>query len=369
MSPPFPSSVQSSAQVPVRLSPEEAAYVDRMSLADLEAIRLVLSGNSVVDWFRLDFRNDAEIEEFLRVNGYDISQAQDRRRLDRISREAAEYIDRHFPHRLPGEFLEGMGITQLLYGASQSSGRTKNQIYACMMLKVMHTINHIDAKELFHRCEMKAVELFTSVENKVGEAVTAMQSEGFHIIDFYGSHKEKESLITKLIAKKESHAAMVYDRIRFRIITNTLADLLPVIYFLGRTICPFNYVIPGHSHNNLIAFTDLLAWFPQFRHYRRYLAARPDGTPPTTESSNHFSGSKYRSINFVADIPIRIDDYLYTPDFADLGRIIFVPVEFQIMDLGTYQHNEQGENNHQNYKRRQMEAVNRRLGIHLTEYY
>lgn len=367
MNPPFPSAIKNCAAIPARLSPEEAAYIDRMSIADLEAIRLVLSGNSVVDWFRLDFRDDAQIEEFLRVNGYDISQAQDRRRLERISREAAGYIDRHFPHRLPEDFLEGMSISRLLYTASQSSGRTKDQIYACMMLKVMHTINHIDARELFHRCEMKAVELFAAVENKVGKAVTTMQLEGFHIVDFYGSHKEKESLITKLIAKKESHAALVYDRIRFRIITNTLADLLPVIYFLGRTICPFNYVIPGHSHNNLISFTDLLAWFPQFRHYRGYLVARQEGLPTTYESGNHFSGSKYRSVNFVADIPIRIDDYLYTPDFADLGRIIFVPVEFQIMDLGTYQRNEQGENNHQNYKRRQMEAVNRRLGIHLAE--
>ncbi|CAN5328665.1 hypothetical protein BH09MYX1_BH09MYX1_55110 [soil metagenome] len=37
------------------------------TLMDLEAMRLLLKGESVIDWHRLDFDDVAEIHEFLRA--------------------------------------------------------------------------------------------------------------------------------------------------------------------------------------------------------------------------------------------------------------------------------------------------------------
>jgi len=350
------------------LSDKEAQYISQMKISDLEAIRLVLRGDSVIDWFRLDFGSDDEIELFLRVNGYNIHNTQDRKRIAGIQKEAIEYIDENYPHRVPIEFRDdGMMIQHLIKMASRSFRRSRLQMFACMILKIMHTINHVDGRELLHRCELRASEIYSAVEKKVEQAILTMQSEGFHIVDFYGSHKDKFSMVTKLLSKKENHAAAIYDKIRFRIITQTVSDILPMLYYLGRTICPFNYVIPGSSHNNLIPFPDLLSHFPNFRHYASYLRKNNLKESVKDHTENQFSGSDYRVINIVSDVPIRVDDFLYTPDFAELGRVIFVPVEFQIMDQTTYQDNEAGESNHLKYKQRQIGAVNHRLGMDLTD--
>lgn len=350
------------------LSDKEAQYINQMTISDLEAIRLVLEGNSVIDWFRLDFSSDEQIEIFLRVNGYDITQIHDIKRIDRLRREAIAYLDLNYPHRLPPELRENdIPIQKLFYWASGSYKRSKIQMFACMVLKIMHTLNHIDARELMHSCEFRASELYTAVERKVEDAIVTMQNEGFHIVDFYGSHKDKFSMVTKLISKKENHAAAIYDKIRFRIITLTVSDILPMLYYLGRTICPFNYVIPGSSHNSLIPYSDLLLHFSRFEHYAAYLRKTASLDDCVKNHPNQFSDPGYKVINIVSDVPIRVDELLYTPDFAELGRIIFVPVEFQIMDQETYHSNEAGNSNHKKYKQRQSEAVNIRLGIHLTD--
>ena len=346
------------------MSPQEAAYVSRMSLNDLEAIRLVLSGDSVIDWFRIDVRNGDQLEILLKVNGYDLSNIHDQKRMAYLQQEALKYLDDQYPHQIPQVLREPrLDIRGLFELASLPAKRSASQLFACMILKIMHTINHLDARELFHRCELKASELFAAVEHKVENAVHSMQEEGFHIVDLYGSHKDRASMITKLLAKKENHAAAIYDKIRFRIITKCLPDILPMIYFMGRTICPFNYIIPGGSHNNLISFTDLLGYFPSFQHYTNLLKRRGDSTALHSSAfENEHSSAEYKVINFVSDIPIRVDEFLYTPDFAELGRIIFVPVEFQIMDEVTYQTNELGSASHSKYKQRQLESVKARLG-------
>ena len=351
------------------LSPEEALYISKMTISDLEAIRLVLQGDSVIDWFRLDFRTDSEIDLFLKVNGYDLYNVQDQKRLDKIRLEALQYLDERYPHRIPAELkASDMTVQRLFIMASRSFRRSNIQMYACMLLKIMHTINHIDGRELLHRCELRASDIFKAVERKVGTAVRTMQDEGFHIVDFYGSHKDKAAKISKLLAKKENHAAAIYDKIRFRIITSTVADILPMLYFLGRTICPFNYIIPGGSHNNLVSFPDLLEHFPSFRHYAGHLKRKSNVSRQLSFfTENEHTSNEFRVINFVSDIPIRVDEMLYTPDFIDLGRVIFVTVEFQIMDQMNYQNNEMGEASHSKYKQRQTDAVNIRLGMQHAE--
>ena len=43
-----------------------------ISLSDLEAIRLLLRGGSVIDWHRLNFKTPEEIERFLRSQEIDL---------------------------------------------------------------------------------------------------------------------------------------------------------------------------------------------------------------------------------------------------------------------------------------------------------
>ncbi len=352
-----------------RLSSQEILYLNNLTVSDLEAIRLALEGDSVIDWFRLDFKTDAKIDQFLKVNGYDLKNVHDQNRIEKIYSQAIAYVDARYPQRLPEEFrTSAMTIQQLLYSASHSARRIKAQFFACLILKIMHTINHLDARELMHRIELPASEIYREVEKKIEIAIKTMKDDDFHIVDFYGSHKDKQSMVTKLLAKKENHAAAIYDKIRFRIVTRTLEDILPVLYFLGRTTCPFNYIIPGSSHNNLISFVDLIRHYPSLRPYADFLCAKgKNNETPLKSEDNFFSSQQYRSINIVSDIPIRVDHLLDTINFSELGRLIFIPVEFQIMDQETYHANETGEGNHQKYKQRQMDAVSRRLGMDFIE--
>ncbi|MCU1277799.1 MAG: hypothetical protein JWM53_1345, partial [bacterium] len=71
----------------------------------------------------------------------------------------------------------------------------------------------------------------------------------------------------------------------------------------------------------------------------------------------------YKVINFVADLPVRIDQFLCRVPGAEneLGATIFVLTEFQVMDAETARANEAGENSHLKYKARQHERVKHRL--------
>ena len=80
---------------------------------------------------------------------------------------------------------------------------------------------------------------------------------------------------------------------------------------------------------------------------------------------NEFSGPGYRVINFVADLPVRIDKFLCRtsddPLFVENGAVVFVLTEFQIVDARTADQNESGENSHERYKERQAARVKARL--------
>jgi uncharacterized protein (TIGR04552 family) len=44
---------------------ERLKPLGEFTLADLESLRLILRGDSVIDWRRLDFTTSAEVAEFL----------------------------------------------------------------------------------------------------------------------------------------------------------------------------------------------------------------------------------------------------------------------------------------------------------------
>lgn len=59
----------------------QAWLMDDIGLSDLEAVRLILSGNSVIDWNRANFRTISEVDQFLAVQHLDWMDAIDRARL------------------------------------------------------------------------------------------------------------------------------------------------------------------------------------------------------------------------------------------------------------------------------------------------
>jgi uncharacterized protein (TIGR04552 family) len=191
------------------------------------------------------------------------------------------------------------------------------------------------------------------------QVVEQLRQAGAPLAEWEWSRKPRDSQITKLLAKRSTLAANIYDKLRFRLIVPTHQDLLPMLATLTRQLIPFNYVVPGESLNLLLDLDELVRAQvladPEAR-------ARAGAQPPSPASLNEFSGPNYRIINFVADLPLRIDRLLPRAEIPpDLGHVIFVLTEFQIADKATAAQNESGNSSHEAYKARQHERVRMRL--------
>ena len=334
------------------------ALLERVTLADVEAVRLLLAGNSVIDWHRLAFTDYEQVDRFLRVNEFDPDNIDDLNRLEELREEAIEYLTRSFSYRIPDEISDGMPVRDLLLLASRPSARKNN--YACIILKAMHVIHHLAGRELLFTLPISDNELFGYVEKKVVRVVEEIRSAGYPIVEFAWSRKERDSLITKLLAKRASIAANVYDKLRFRLITRRSEDLAPVLFELTHRLVPFNYIIPGESVNGILPFRKLVEETPPLKRFSTELQHDIDEEKKTA-GGNEFSGPGYRIINFVADLPVRIDPYLDDERRLTYGSVVFVLAEFQVLDAATALQNETGENSHNAYKERQVQRVRARL--------
>ncbi len=328
---------------------------ENLNAGDVEEIGVFLTGCSVIDWHRLNLHTVPAVNEFLRVNGYNINDMADRERLQGLHLRTLDYLQEEFKVTLPRVLVSPSRFQNLFLVAS---GRSHIQPQACTLMKVLHVLNHLDARELYIRLPVPERTLFEEVEGRVTEIVEHMRSIGFRIEQFRCSHKTRGSTLTKVLSKEASTAAQVYDRLRFRIVAKETVDIVPIIYFLKKRLVPFNYIIPEESRNNLLATRTLL---PQ-------LGPPDDLQVPLGEERyklfNEFTHPQFRVISFVADIPHRVDRLLEEfddPALLEFGKIVFIPVEFQLFDLRTWEENERGPANHESYKARQRAEVWRRL--------
>ena len=341
----------------------QAGYED-FTLADLTAIRNLLRGGSVIDWHRLYFTDRDEVDRFLRVNELDPRDEDDMRRLAELRELAVEYLERHLGFQIPDEVAHGVPPRDLLLIASQKG---KRRAYACIVLKVMHVMHHLAGRELLTKLPVSDDQIFHLVEEKVLRTVEELKSVGCQVVEFEWSRKHADSLITKLLAKKESIAADVYDKLRFPHDHQLRGAAGVRDARAGPAPGPVQLRHPravGERHHQDPRDAGVAR--------RRCASSCPRSpiwrpSPPTRSPSpqNEFSGPGYRVINFVADLPVRMDKFLCrAPDdplFAENGTIVFVLTEFQIIDARTAENNERGENSHEKYKERQFARVKARL--------
>jgi uncharacterized protein (TIGR04552 family) len=315
-----------------------------VDVADLEVLRLILKGGSVIDWRRLHFRDAEEVDRFLHLHLFDLEDPRDAARLRAILAQAVAYLRVAFGYRVAAAVAEPADLRTLFLLASGVADPSRYRRIACVVLKVMHVVHHVEARELLFRTPMRESDLTDRVERRVMAVASRMAEAGLPVVSFQGNRKSRDSLVTKLLVKRESVAAQVFDRVRYRVLTRTVDDVAPVLLHLSRELFPFNYVVPGQSENSLLALRKTATG-----------KARRD---------NPFSEASYRALHFVVDLPVRIDDVLPDgppPDGEDLGRIVFSMVEFQVMDEEAARLNEHGAASHRRYKKRQAVSALRRL--------
>ncbi|MBN1334684.1 MAG: TIGR04552 family protein [Deltaproteobacteria bacterium] len=333
-------------------------------LQDIEAVRLILHGDSVVDWHKLDLDSLEKIDRFLGLHSLDLEDPRDHERLRFLHKEAVHYLEEHLSLSFPPGLRDPSDVRDVFLQASRYGGFRRKQMLACAILKLMHVINHMEAADLKLRTSVSEVHLIELAERRIMAHADRMRAEGLPVVSFFGSRKTRTSVITKLLVKTDAHATTIFDKLRFRVVTATRADILPTIVWLTRNVFPFNYVIPRQSQNNLLSFSDMVRLDPRLESLARPEVEHGLVEGPLIPDPNPFSGSTYRMINFIVDYPVQIDDVLLGGAMRHhqlLGRIVYVMVEFQILDQETARRNEEGENAHALYKARQRGLVSARL--------
>ncbi|MEE2752032.1 MAG: TIGR04552 family protein [Myxococcota bacterium] len=344
---------------------EKAFSTESLTLQDLEAVRLTLQGSSVIDWNKLNFQSLEEVDQFLSMHLIDVSDPMDLERLHFVFNQAVTYLEEDLDVRFPEDLRNPEDVREVFMAASTYTGRfRRRQTLACMLLKLMHVINHMEAADLKFQIPVPEAKLLDRAEKRIIEHAERLRESGYPLLAFYGSRKTRTSTITKLLAKRETIAATIFDKLRFRLVVENSSEILPLIAHLSRTLFPFNYVIPGQSHNNILHFKKALKENPHFSELSPNLQRLRPRASEWLPEKNPFSGSNYRMINFIVDFPVRVDelvDNFQTDQSYILGRDVFVLVEFQVIDAKTARENEQGENAHHLYKKRQRKIVESRL--------
>jgi uncharacterized protein (TIGR04552 family) len=324
------------------------------TLQELNQIRLLLRGDSVIDWHRLDFESPHEVRRLLALNGLDLEDREDARRLVQLRGEGVRYIRETLRLRLDDHVARDVEPEELFLIAS---GKGRGQRQACLLLKVMHILHHLDARELRTMLAVSDTELFAMIEESVAMMFDELRAANVPVVEFAWSRKTRSSLLTKMLIKKQTSAARVFDRLRFRLIVESHEDLERTLHVMLHRCIPFNYVVPLETVNTLIVPTSLDERANELQ------GALSGGATEVDSTHNEFSSTKFRMLNFVADLPVRVDDLLWSNNEVGRhrGRVVFVLAEFQVLDRATAEANETGESSHSEYKQRQHLRVKERL--------
>ena len=325
-------------------------------LQEIEQVRLLLNGDSALDWTRLSLQSEGEVERLIQLLGLESGDPIDERHLRTIYEQALSYLDGYIHYFVSPELRRLEDPRRLFLLASRPGPLAQE---ACMLLKVMHICHHVAGRELLYLLPAPISELFFRVEHRVFQAIDGLREAGIPIVQFEGSRKAHGSILTKLLCRSDSLAAEVHDRIRFRLVTEDLNDLFEALLYLTRTLFPFNYVVPGESRNDLLDLDATLQSDPELAR----LAASLQPRPSTAQPVNPYSAKGFKMINFVVDLPIRVADLIpeSLPDRDRLGQSVFLLVEFQLADRLTHENNNKGDNRHALYKDRQIRKSLERL--------
>jgi uncharacterized protein (TIGR04552 family) len=312
----------------------------------------------VVDWHKLNFTDHAAVDRFLRLCELDPTSEAELDRLEAIRADAVDYLTRVYQIALTDEIADEVPARDLFLIASRSGAHQRT---ACMVLKVMHIIYHLAGRQALLRLAISDDAIFREIELKVLRVVEELRAAGCAVSEFEWSRKPRDSQITKLLAKRSTLAANIYDKLRFRLIVPTQADLVPMLATLTRQLIPFNYIVPGESVNQLVDLGDLFATPGRIHGLVPHMQAQA-GKPRRLPTANEFSGPEYRIINFVADLPLRLGRLVPATELSpEDSHVVFVLTEFQVADKATAIANDSGACSHEAYKARQHERVKLRL--------
>jgi uncharacterized protein (TIGR04562 family) len=367
------------------------------------------------------------VYNFLSGYGFDMADPIQKAELFGNFQEAVQFIRRYFlkegnPEgldlKVPGLLFTITDTADLFLIASGNYAQQKvtveEAMWAGIILKVMHTILHTD-KDLRYRyfstIQLQIFDRYYRYLNREGNDLFLKNENGDEKIPLFDfqtkAKKTRDSIIIKLLHKKENVAEELFDRIGLRFVTYNRFDVLRTIRFMYN-----NYLVMAHNTKPSRAINTLFD-MQQFKHDYYELVKqclREEWTEEQFEieieklsrnvlpihplEHNLHTSKDYHAIHFTCRQLIKYRNP-FTEQFSklrqaakeaghqnDLAKKIleldtssiatdvrfFYPYEIQITDLESHKKNTEGEASHQDYKKSQLKSAMKRIFRLLIEH-
>ena len=251
---------------------ERPSYLSKY-LFDWEAMDMVLGGKSALDakFFLGPIVAENQAKNFLQGYGLDYGGPVTRAELFGNFQEALQFVRRYFLKEGNEDGLD-LEIPESILKIKDINGlfimMVKNKLdidleeilWAEAILKVMHTILHIDKDLYFHYFKAIQTQIFDRFYKYVyrdeeQNLFLGIKSENMAIplVDFEAKTKKgRDSIIIKLLHKAENVAEELFDLVGVRIVTESRFDTLRALKFLidEFIVIPHN-IKPSRSVNTI----------------------------------------------------------------------------------------------------------------------
>jgi uncharacterized protein (TIGR04562 family) len=364
-----------------------------------------------------------EVERFISGYGFNLENPIEKAEATGNFQEALSFIRKYFlqpenPEGLslevPRRIAEISDVRELfLFASLRYPGQMNDaaglalQNWACALLKIMHTIAHIDQDlrssyfadiqkqildryyKLIHRDENERLYMADRADDPMRVDLVEFESK---------PKKSRDSILLKLLHKPENVAEDIFDRVGLRFVTHTRIDCLRLVKFLKeKTLVMPPNIKPSRSRNTLVDLDKLRQIWGDIRDQvqkgqmnEKELVSRLDlaGFGLESEDGKNIHSSKfYKAIQFTARQLIKLKSSIYS-DLRDLksqarkselpedvSKLIeridlkyaqkeirfFYPYEVQVLDRASFEENEKGRSAHSEYKRAQLQTALRRV--------
>lgn len=378
------------------------------------AMEVLIGGKSSIDLTELEMRDLTDSTEFLRYYGYDPENPTDAKKMHSVICESWNFIEKYLMpaewsagRRPPDDLLMADDARVILLAASDRRAEgALRQAWACAVLRVMHTLAHIDGVAKFADVEAARTQImnrflkciFRNAEGQLcfGSRELSVQLDRIE----WKLRKSRESIVLKLLHKKANVAETIYDLLGIRIITKNLSDVMVVVKFLREFhMVSFPNCNPARARNSLIDIEGFKHNVDMLREMLEEGRIQPHEftnillglTKPISlgNHSNPHSAKDYRAVQLTCRQMIRYPnptlqwreklarfveeghgDALMVGICKDIllmsnsdEKMIegFFPFELQVMDEESAASNTIGDASHDRYKQSQVKAARRRV--------
>ncbi len=381
-------------------------------------MNVLIGGRSSIDLPEIQISGFEEATAFIKSYGYDPEKIHDARLMHAAICESLSFIERWL---MPKEWKNGLQPPDevlmchdprnlLLWACDRSSGAIQRRIWSCAILRVMHTIAHIEGAFRYSDIDVARDEIIGRIQS-----VVAYDERGDSWIQFddqriklykleWKIQKSRDSVLLKLLHKRANVAETIYDMLGVRFIAEHQSDVMQIVKLLQKShVISFPNAIPSRSRNSIMDAEAFRVYVEQLR--TEYMMGKISSEefqirleslelePAEADKENLHSGSDYRAVQMTCRQLIRTPRPLttlkknlqhelermpvgnvFSRHVAELINVLrnisrlsgddefsFFPFEIQVMDKKAWDINTTGKASHTKYKKSQLRAARRRV--------